>query len=234
MVKKLRLPWTEQFLAQEYRHVILAQDLRSRDAYCAAARRGRGSALSPARREQLWPAVELFESMLRDQKATTHLKICARAAELLTASSPTHHHVVVDEAQDLHPAQWRVLRGAVPPSSDDLFITGDPHQRIYNSKVSLGSLGISLTGRTHRLRLNYRSTEEILSWSAGILSPVTVEDLAGDGSESLAGYRSLLHGRRPHIDGYRAEQAEVAALVERVKGWLSQGIRPSEISVCTR
>lgn len=140
--------------------------------YRAAARRGRGSALSPARREQLWPAVELFESMLRDQKATTHLKICARAAELLTASSPTHHHVVVDEAQDLHPAQWRVLRGAVPPSSDDLFITGDPHQRIYNSKVSLGSLGISLTGRTHRLRLNYRSTEEILSWSAGILSPV--------------------------------------------------------------
>ncbi|ALO96780.1 Putative DNA helicase II [Streptomyces hygroscopicus subsp. limoneus] len=234
VVKKLRLPWAEQFLAQEYRHVILAQDLRSRDAYRAASRRGRGSALSPARREQLWPAVELFESMLRDQKATTHLGICARAAELLTASSPTHHHVVVDEAQDLHPAQWRVLRGAVPPGSDDLFITGDPHQRIYDSKVSLGSLGISVTGRTHRLRVNYRSTEEILSWSTGILSPVTVEDLAGDGSDSLAGYRSLLHGRRPHVDGYGAEQAEVAALVERVGSWLSQGIRPSEIGVCTR
>lgn len=91
-----------------------------------------------------------------------------------------------------------------------------------------------MTGRAHRLLLNYRSTEEILSWSTGNLSPVTVEDLAGDGSESLAGYRSLLQGRRPHIDGYGAEHAEVAALVERVKGCLSQGIRPSEISVCTR
>lgn len=234
VVKKLGLPWTEQFLAQEYRHVVLAQDLRTLDAYRAAVRRGRGSALSAARREQLWPAVELFEELLRVRKATTYLKVCARAADLLADSAPTHDHVVVDEAQDLHPTQWRVLRGAVASGSDDLFITGDPHQRIYDSKVSLGSLGISVTGRTHRLRINYRSTEEILAWSTGILSPVNVDDLGGEGSDSLAGYRSLLHGRRPHADGYGSEQAEVAALVGRIAEWIAQGIRPSEIGVCAR
>ncbi|MFI1068525.1 UvrD-helicase domain-containing protein [Streptomyces puniciscabiei] len=234
VVKKLDLPWTEQFLAQEYRHVILAQDIRTLDAYRAASRRGRGTALSSARREQLWPAVESFESLLRDRKATTHLKVCARAAELLAASAPTHDHVVVDEAQDLHPAQWRVLRGAVAPGSDDLFITGDPHQRIYDSRVSLGSLGIPVTGRTHRLRLNYRSTEEILAWSTGILGSAPVEDLSGEGRDTLAGYRSVLHGRRPHVDGYGSEQAEVAALVERVENWIAQGIRPAEIGVCAR
>ncbi len=234
VVKKLGLPWTEQFLAQEYRHVVLAQDVRTLEAYRSVARRGRGSALGPARREQLWPAVELFESMLRDQRATTHLKVCARAAELLAASAPTHDHVVVDEAQDLHPAQWRVLRGAVAPGSDDLFLTGDPHQRIYDSRVSLGSLGISVAGRTHRLRINYRSTEEILAWTTGILATVSVDDLGGEGSDTLAGYRSLLHGRRPQVAGYGSEQAEVAALVERVQGWIAQGIAPSEIGVCTR
>ncbi|MEU9480181.1 UvrD-helicase domain-containing protein [Streptomyces sp. NPDC048191] len=234
VVRQLGLPWTEQFLAQEYRHVVLAQDLRTIDAYRAASRRGRGSALSPARREQLWSGVELFESLLRERKATTHLKVCARAADLLAASAPTYDHVVVDEAQDLHPAQWRVLRRAVASGSDDLFITGDPHQRIYDSKVSLGSLGISVTGRTHRLRINYRSTEEILAWSTQILTPVSVDDLGGEGSETLAGYRSLLHGRRPHVDGYGSEHAEVASLVERVQGWISQGIRPSEIGVCAR
>ncbi|GAA2257257.1 ATP-dependent helicase [Streptomyces atrovirens] len=234
VVKKLGLPWTEQFLAQEYRHVVLAQDLRTLNDYRAASRRGRGSSLSPSRREQLWPAVELFESMLRDQKGTTYLKVCTRAADLLTASAPTHDHVVVDEAQDLHPAQWRVLRGAVAPGNDDLFLTGDPHQRIYDSKVSLGSLGIPVTGRTHRLRLNYRSTEEILTWSTGLLSPVVVEDLGGDGNDTLAGYRSLLHGRRPHVNGYGSEQEEVAALVARVRDWVAQGIRPSEIGVCAR
>ncbi|WP_077798640.1 UvrD-helicase domain-containing protein [Streptomyces sp. JHA26] len=234
VVKRLGLPWTEQFLAQEYRHVVLAQDLRTLDDYLAASRRGRGSALSPGRRERLWPAVELFEAMLRERKETTYLKVCARAAELLAASSPTHDHVVVDEAQDLHPAQWRVLRGAVAPGSDDLFLTGDPHQRIYDSKVSLGSLGIAVTGRTHRLRLNYRSTEEILTWSTGLLSPVTVEDLGGDGHDTLAGYRSLLHGRRPHTAGYGSEQEEVAALVARVQDWVARGIRPAEIGVCAR
>ncbi len=234
VVKKLGLPWTEQFLAQEYRHVVLAQDLRTLDAYRAASRRGRGSALSPARREQLWPAVELFESMLRDRSQTTHLKVCARAAELLAASAPTHDHVVVDEAQDLHPAQWRVLRGAVAPGNDDLFVTGDPHQRIYDSKVSLGSLGIAVAGRTHRLRINYRSTEEILAWSTQIMSPVSVDDLGGEGSDTLAGYRSLLHGRRPQVEGHGSEHAEVTALVERVQRWIAQGIAPSEIGVCAR
>ncbi|MFI0815364.1 UvrD-helicase domain-containing protein [Streptomyces sp. NPDC021098] len=234
IVKKLGLPWTEQFLAQEYRHVILAQDIRDLDAYRAASRRGRGSPLPTGRRERLWPAVELFESMLREQGRTTHLRVCARAAELLARTAPAFDHVVVDEAQDLHPAQWRVLRGAVAPGHDDLFITGDPHQRIYDSRVSLGSLGIPVAGRTSRLRVNYRSTEEILSWSTGILSPVSVDDLGGEGSDTLAGYRSLLHGRRPWVDGYGSEQAEVAALVERVEDWMAQGIRPSEIGVCAR
>lgn len=234
VIKQLGLPWSEQFLAQEYRNVVLAQDLRTPNAYRVAVRRGRGSALPSARRDELWSSVELFESMLRGQKATTHLKVCTRAADLLAGSAPTHDHVVVDEAQDLHPAQWRVLRGAVAPASDDLFIAGDPHQRIYDSKVSLRSLGISVAGRTYRLRINYRSTEEILVWSTGILSPVSVDDLGGEGGDSLTGYRSLLHGRRPHTDGYGSEQAEVAALVERIEGWLAQGIRPSEIGVCAR
>ncbi|SCK47870.1 UvrD/REP helicase N-terminal domain-containing protein [Streptomyces sp. WMMB 714] len=234
VVRKLGLPWTEQFLAQEYRHVILAQDIRDLDNYRTTARRGRGSALSTALREQLWPAIELFTSMLRDKRATTHLRVCARAAQMLAEATPEYHHVVVDEAQDLHPAQWRVLRGAVAPGSDDLFITGDPNQRIYDSKVSLGSLGIRVTGRTSRLRINYRSTEEILAWSTGILTPTSVDDLSGEGSDSLAGYRSLLHGRTPSVKGHGTEQTEIAALVEQVQDWIKQGIRPSEIAVCAR
>ncbi|MFE1554611.1 UvrD-helicase domain-containing protein [Streptomyces sp. NPDC058734] len=234
VLKKLQLPWSEQFLAQEYRHVVLAQDISDLDTYRTALRRGRGNALSTARREQLWPAVELFESILAGQGSVTHLQVCARAARLLAGAAPAYDHVVVDEAQDLHPAQWRVLRGAVAPGSDDLFITGDPHQRIYDTKVSLGSLGISVTGRTTRLRLNYRSTEEILTWSTGVMSPVSVEDLGGAGPDSLAGYRSVLHGRRPGLEGHGSEPAEVAALVDRVREWIAQGVKPSEIGVCAR
>jgi superfamily I DNA/RNA helicase len=234
VVKQLDLPFTSQFLAHEYRHVVLGQNLGDLGAYLGASRRGRGTALGPARRREVWSGVERFERFLRDRGETTHLRICADAAELLAHEPPPYAHVVVDEAQDLHPAQWRVLRAAVPSGPDDLFITGDPHQRIYDSRVSLGSIGIGTAGRSFRLRVNYRSTEEILTWSGRLLAPVTVDALDGDGTDSLAGYRSLLHGRRPQAQGYATRQEETESLVSRIRTLLSEGVAPHEIGVCAR
>ncbi|MEV5170267.1 UvrD-helicase domain-containing protein [Streptomyces flaveolus] len=233
-VKQLHLPFTAQFLAQEYRHVVLGQNLRDLDAYLGASRRGRGTGLGPARRREVWRGVERFEQLLRDRRETTHLRICAQAAELLAGRPAPYAHVVVDEAQDLHPGQWRVLRAAVSPGPDDLFVTGDPHQRIYDSRVSLGSLGITTSGRSLRLRVNYRSTEEILAWSTRLLAPVTVDALEGEGTDSLSGYRSVLHGRPPHVQGYRTQKEEIEGLVERVRALLDEGLAPHEIGVCAR
>jgi len=236
--RRLDLPWTEQFLAQEFRHVVLAHQIEDLAAYQKVVRRGRGTTLVGRQREHVWAAVEAFRAELRAAGATTHLQLCADAARLLADADLARHgfdHVVVDEAQDLHPAQWRVLRAAVPRGPDDLFVTGDPHQRIYDSRVSLSALGIPTAGRSFRLRINYRSTEEILSWSTRLLDGSRIDDLGGDGTlDSLVGYRSLLRGRRPDVGGYPNEQAEVAALVARVRQWLDQGVRPAEIAVCTR
>ncbi|MFE2261043.1 UvrD-helicase domain-containing protein [Streptomyces griseosporeus] len=234
VIKQLDLPFSAQFLAQEYRHVVLGQNLRDLGAYLGASRRGRGTGLGPTRRREVWGGVERFEQLLRDRGETTHLRVCARAAELLADGPAPYAHVVVDEAQDLHPVQWRVLRAAVSPGPDDLFVTGDPHQKIYDSRVSLGSLGISTAGRSFRLRVNYRSTEEILAWSARLLAPVTVDALEGEGTDSLAGYRSLLHGRRPQIQGYATRQEETEALADRVRTLLDEGLAPHEIGVCAR
>ncbi|MGN9845089.1 UvrD-helicase domain-containing protein [Nonomuraea sp. H19] len=139
VIRRLDLPWTEQFLHQEYRHVVLAQRVTSRHEYLQANRRGRGTAIGPRQREQVWDAVEAFTAELRSGGVSTHLQLCAEATRLLGGSNLRRYgfdHVIVDEAQDLHPAQWRVLRAAVLDGPDDLFITGDPHQRIYDSKVS--------------------------------------------------------------------------------------------------
>ncbi|GAA3129569.1 UvrD-helicase domain-containing protein [Streptosporangium carneum] len=73
-----------------------------------------------------------------------------------------YRHVVVDEAQDLNPAHWKMLRTMVRLGPDDIFLVGDTHQRIYDNHVSLGSLGVNIRGRSSRLTLCYRSTREIL------------------------------------------------------------------------
>ncbi|WP_322983213.1 UvrD-helicase domain-containing protein [Streptomyces sp. S584] len=104
----------------------------------------------------------LFEDGLARDRAHTWLQVCAEATRLLRdkpGAGPSYDHVVVDEAQDLHPAQWRLLRVLAADGPEDLFVTGDPHQRIYDAWVSLRFLGISVAGRSGRLRVNYRSTQ---------------------------------------------------------------------------
>ncbi|MCM2422135.1 UvrD-helicase domain-containing protein [Streptomyces sp. RKAG293] len=237
LASELGLPWNGAFLSQEYRHVVLAQDLRAHAEYALCRRRGRGSALGRAQRERAWQAMAQFEDELSHDRSCTWLQLCAQAARLLRdkpGEGPSYDHVVVDEAQDLHPAQWRLLRALVPEGPDDLFLTGDPHQRIYDAQVSLRSLGISVAGRGARLRLNYRSTEEILRWSRALLGGEPVTDLTGDEPDSLSGYRSLLHGERPVCEGYGTESAEADAVVRRVRDWVAAGVAPSEIAVCAR
>ncbi|MFC5954880.1 UvrD-helicase domain-containing protein [Streptomyces pratens] len=224
-----------QFLAQEYRHVVLAQDIRTIAAYEAADRRGRGSRLTAAERPLVWETVERFTADLAADGARTWLQTCAEAARLLAEKGPRYRHVVVDEAQDLHPAQWRLLRAAAPARPDDLFVAGDPHQRIYDSKVSLKSLGIKVTGRSVKLRKNYRSTQEILRWSTALLIGRPIAQLEDDGrNETLLGYRSALHGDGPAVHSATTEEAELDALVAQVKAWLDAGVGAGEIGVSAR
>lgn len=74
-----------------------------------------------------------------------------------------YQHVVVDEAQDLRPAHWKMLRAMVAPGPDDMFIAGDTYQRIYDQQVTLGTVGVNIRGRSSRLTLSYRTTKEILA-----------------------------------------------------------------------
>jgi superfamily I DNA/RNA helicase len=233
IVRRLDLPWNEHFLALEYRHVVLAQGIGSIEEYLRASRAGRGTPLQAAQREQVWRAIEEFTRRLNAEGKRMYLQLCSDAADLLKTAGPRYDHVVVDEAQDLHPAQWRVLRGVVAEGPDDLFIAGDPHQRIYDTRVSLRSLGINVVGRSSRLKINYRSTQEILAWSSGIMTGEQVDDLDG-GSDTLAGYRSALRGGRPTVVPAGTQAAELDALVAKVRSWMDDGVAPSEIAVATR
>ena len=141
--------------------------------------------------------------------------------------------MIVDEGQDLHPAQWRLLRAAVPAGCDDLFIAADPHQRIYDNRVSLTSLGISVRGRSRRLSVNYRTTAEILAWAVPLLGPAPVTGLDGEAG-TLRGYRSPMHGRCPDVHGAATREEELTALAQRIRSWLDSGIEAHAIGVAAR
>ncbi|MFD6949181.1 RNA helicase [Nocardiopsis sp. TSRI0078] len=227
------LPFSGRFLVDEWEQVILAKGLEMLPQYIRCERSGRVQHLAPEHRRQVWETVRRYVGAMRVEGLWSYPQLAAEAARLLDRGEPLFRHAVVDEAQDLHPAQWRMLRAAVPEGPDDLFIVGDPHQRVSDNRVSLASLGINVRGRGHRLRVSYRVTQEILDWSMPILDRRAALGM-DDNADTLAGYRSLLHGPAPVVRGCDDRAEELAALGDWVRVWLEAGVNPAEIAVAGR
>jgi hypothetical protein len=222
------------FLEREWEQVILAQTLTEPADYLSARRHGRGTPLKRDQRLQIWEAIRQVVDALRANNQYTHLQLADEAAHILAAHvTRPYRHVIVDEGQDLHPAQWRLLRAAVPAGADDLFIVSDPHQRIYDNHVSLGSLGVGIRGRSRKLTVNYRTTQEILGWSVRLLTGIVPTGL-DDQPDTLDGYRSPIHGRRPVVSGCPDRDTEYARLAEQIRTWLDAGVEPHAIAVAAR
>ena len=228
------LDFTPAFLKNEWEQVILAQDLHAEDAYLTCLRTGRGRPLTKGQRSRVWQAAQQVTAELAAVRQSTHLQLANEATHLLRqAGAPSYRHILVDEGQDLHPSQWRLLRAAVTPGPDDLFIAADPHQRIYNNRVSLASMRINVRGRSRRLSLNYRTTQEILDWVMPVLGADPVTGLDGE-VDSLLGYRSPMHGSRPQYQMAATRSEEFGQLADRIRSWLAVGIEPQAIGVTAR
>ncbi|MCK9902175.1 AAA family ATPase [Frankia sp. Cpl3] len=234
VVHTLALPYSETFLSEEWRQVILAQEITTEHTYQQARRAGRSRPLGPRQRAQVWAAWQQFDRELRVSRRWTHEMICVEAARILerTPQRP-YRHAVIDEAQDLSPVQWRLLRAAVEPGTDDIFVAGDAHQRIYNNRVSLRELGIPVVGRSTRLTVNYRTTAEILAWSLGMLRGEPIDDIDG-GLDSAAGCRSEIHGLTPRLRAAATWADEMRDAAEQVRAWQRAGIALDEIGVAVR
>ena len=142
-----------------------------------------------------------------------------------------YRHIVVDEAQDVSPAQWRLLRAAVPRAHDDLFIVGDPHQRVTGTRVALGSVGIPSLLRT--LRLSHRLSREVLAFAVRLRGGGPADGLV-KGMSAMYGFRAAHHGERPVLRAYDTPEAELAGLAATIAAWLDEGVPAGRIAVGAR
>ncbi len=204
-----------RFYQEEWQEVVLAQGCRSRDDYLVARRVGRGTRLNRDQRSRIWPVFDALRAEFRQRGLWEPEEAKQIAADLLTqpGRAPLYAAVVVDEAQDLDLASFALLRALVGEArANDLFIVGDPHQRIYGKPVVLSRSGIDIRGRSKKLRINYRTTEETRAWATAVLHGVDFDDLDG-GSDQTSDYRSLLHGDAPLVQGFADPADEQRFLV---------------------
>ena len=209
----------ERFYKEEWKEVVLAQGCRSRDDYLVARRVGRGTRLSRPQRAQIWPVFDAVRAEFRQRGLWEPEEAKQIAADLIHKADrpPLYAAGVVDEAQDFDVASFSLLRALVgEPRANDLFIVGDPHQRIYGKPVVLSRCGIDIRGRSRKLRINYRTTEETRAWATAVLHGLDFDDLDG-GSDPASDYRSLLHGDHPLVQGFEDPAEEQRFLVNTLR-----------------
>jgi superfamily I DNA/RNA helicase len=226
------------FYEQEWEHVIQAQGISKEADYLRAARLGRGQRLNRLQRQAIWPVFEEYRAILNRHRVKEYIDAMRDARVLLEtrASTPEYQAVVVDEAQDMSAEAFKLMRQIVPLEAgrhNDLFIVGDAHQRIYAHRVVLGRCGIDIRGRSRKLRLNYRTTDEIRKWAVALLENCDIDDLDGGGDDNQ-GYRSLLHGDFPEVQQLPSFEKEVEVIAKRVRQLEAEGTPLSSVCLVAR
>lgn len=195
--------FSADFLQKEYNEVILYHDVDSLDQYLKTPRIGLGNSLSRKQRKNVWEMVVSFREKENRQNILSQRELFNVTTHWLREQPEfMFTHVIADEIQDLANPELRFLRALTPEGANDLFLVGDPYQRIYSRKLNFKAAGINIQGRSRRLRVNYRTTEEIKRQAVCIVSGVETDDFDG-GEESLKGYVSLLHGDAPVYQLYK-------------------------------
>lgn len=210
--------FSEAFLKQEWAAVVQAQGISSRAAYLQASRQGQNRPLNRSQRAAIWGVFEHYRAAL-DSHHWLEWPDVIRQARHLLETQPTrapYRAAIIDEAQDLHAEELRLLRALIPEGANDLFFVGDAHQRIYGHPVVLAHHGIAIRGRSARLRINYRTTEQIRRWSTALLVGAAIDDLDG-GQDEAHGYRSLLNGLPPTVRLFATPDEEAAFLIDEVR-----------------
>lgn len=186
----------EQFLYDEYIDVIVYFGNTDVKSYMLQQRVGRTKALSRKQRVEIWKLVEKYIALKQERKFVDRLELFNETSKYLNENNiRPFTNVIADEFQDFSNPELKFLRALVAEGRNDLFLTGDPMQRIYSGrKINFGAAGINVRGvRSKRLKINYRTTEPIKRVAVGVINGQTFDDMDG-GTESMKGYVSLIHG----------------------------------------
>lgn len=225
----------ESFYMEEWRQVILPQRVQSRQDYFRARRVGRGVPLTRKQRAGIWPVFEEMRLQLHQKKLMTVEDGVYAVLDMLKegAVARPYHAAVVDEAQDLGTEALMLVRKLVTERKNDLMIVGDGHQRIYGRKAALSHSGINIKGRGRKLRVNYRTTEQIRRVASAVLEGIEIDDLDG-GTDSATDYRSLLFGANPVLKGFDTESKESDWVVDEIARIIKEGFESQDICVVGR
>jgi superfamily I DNA/RNA helicase len=221
------------FLQEEWEHVVDAWQLETWEAYRDVARLGRKTRLREPQRQVLWSIFEKVRASLKEKGLSTPSEMFCRLADRLrTRKRPPFDFAVVDEAQDINVAQLRFLAALGNPRHDALFFAGDLGQRIFQQPFSWKALGVDVRGRSHTLRVNYRTSHQIRTHADRLLAP-HLSDVDGN-TDERRGTQSIFNGPDPDLQIFAAPEEEIEAVGRWLVDRTRDGVKAHEMGVFVR
>ena len=227
-------PLDPVMLLTEWETVIQDQGITRWEQYKSANRTGRGFPLSAKGREQIWPIFERMIKTLEAEGKAEWSSVCRQAREFVVSGvveSP-FDAVVVDELQDLQPQEIQLLSALAGKGRNTLMLVGDGGQRIYGGRFSLKGLGVNVQGRSHILRINYRTTEQIRRFADKLIGD-SGDDLDG-GLEKRKGTVSLLKGPQPVLHAAKTQAQQWKYVAGEIKRMKKEGLDLAEVAIFSR
>lgn len=225
--------FSDAFLRREWHEVVDAWQLPSWESYRDVPRLGRKQRLNEKQRESLWPIFAAVRDRLDRAAMVTMPQVYAGVTDALGTDIATpFDHAVVDEAQDISVAQLRFLAALGGGQPDALFFAGDQGQRIFQLPFSWKALGVDIRGRSHVLRVNYRTSHQIRGLADTLLDDELrdVDSIA----ESRTGTVSVFNGPDPRIEIAATEEAERQVIADWLRAQTAVGMQPGQIGVFVR
>lgn len=207
-----------RFLRSEYQNVWLVNNIKSPEEYFRTSRLGRGKPITRKQKMELVSLIVFYEEIKKKNNLMDRGQLFNLLSDFYSNSpEKPYSHVIADEVQDLSNIELRFLRSLVSEKENDMLLVGDPYQKIYSRQINFSSAGINVRGnRSKRLRINYRTTEEIKRFAISLVRGIQYDDFDGS-SETMDGYLSLFHGVRPTYDIFKTKQDEVESIMSKIK-----------------
>lgn len=212
------------FLKAEWRLIVEPYAINTWDEYRTVPRTGRGTPLGARQRRKIWDVFEIVLQNLGSQRLTTWSLLSRWAST--EGGIDQYDHAVIDEAQDLGPAELKAIRAIVKRGKNDLFFCGDAGQQIYRTPFSWAACGLEVKGRSSRLRINYRTTSQIKNFAETVLPRNTLDEESDEDRAVI----SLMTGPDPEVRCFDTVAKERAGLEELFRDLIASGIEKRQIA----
>ena len=228
--KLLETGFTKKYLKEEVLSVLKGRGLDYAEQYLTGFQRhGRRTPMGREQRFAVWALMEAWDAELASRGTVTFPDRVRAARDVARGLDHPHYRaVIVDEAQDISQIGMEFLHALVDPRgdgsrSDSLLVVGDGAQRVYPGGFRLLNAGVDVRGRTTVLRVNFRTTRQIMEAALAVAGGVDIEDLEEEYRRGEQIVESLRDGPRPILRMFTSAEEELAHVGQRIMDLAGDG-----------